>query len=60
MSLVSVASRAWWLARVKALCAQVPVVVTATVMAPSKGTPALKPDVYLVDLSAEADTDLES
>ena len=34
--------------------------VTATVMAPSKGTPALKPDVYLVDQSAEADTDLES
>lgn len=39
---------------------QVPVEVTAQVMSASKGTPALRPHVFLVEQSAEAETDLDA
>ena len=39
---------------------QVPVEITAQVMSASKGTPALRPDVFLVEQSAEAETDLDA
>ena len=39
---------------------QVPVEVTAQVMSASKGTPALRPNVFLDKQSAEAETDLDA